>query len=57
MSAGLLHLDIFADGGLVIFEAADEDGDIGLPLAPQVARAMAVKLMLAADEAEGVAAS
>jgi hypothetical protein len=57
VSTPLLHLDIFSDAGLVVFEAADEDGSIALPLAPQVARAIAVSLMVAADEAEGVGAS
>ena len=57
VSAGLIHLDIYADHGMVVFEVANDTEDAAIPFDPQVARAVAVKLMMCADEAEGVGAS
>jgi hypothetical protein len=53
----LLTLDIRSENGLVILETSTIEGELAIPFDPLVARAVAVKLMLCADEAEGVGAS
>lgn len=57
IAAGLIHLDIYTEQGLVILECATDSEDAAFPFDPNVARAIAVKLMMVADEAEGVGAS
>lgn len=54
---GLIHLDIYAEHGMVIMECATDTENAAFPFDPQVTRAIAIKLVMMADEAEGVGAS
>jgi hypothetical protein len=52
LKAGQLHIDIRAANGLVIFRAECDGEEIDLPLDPEVAQAIAVRLMVAKQECE-----
>lgn len=52
LHAGKLVINIHAANGLVIFKAECDGDSIDLPLTPEAAQGIAVRLMVAIDEAE-----
>lgn len=51
MSDDNLTIEVFEQDGMVIFEAETDDAAIALPLDPDVAEGLAVRLMIAVEEA------
>lgn len=52
-TAGTLTIDVRAENGMVVLEAETDDAEIALPLDPDVAEALAVRLMVAVQEVRG----
>lgn len=48
-----ITLNVYAESGLVMLEADTDDGGLALPLDPDVAEALAVRLMIAVEKARG----
>lgn len=48
-----LTIDIHDENGMVIFEVETDDAEVSLPLDPDVAESIAVRLMVAAEKVRG----